>query len=181
MDGDTANGVHYTTEERDSWKWAGSQWVDVKSAFEFKTRIGLNPYPGVAERAYAGALGPRIRAGLAELDGFAGDLASLKSYAVTSLFMDDVPTMVSGVNLKEADYLGPVPGILHLQSDNGHGHEHCIEGPGGVHLEPVSVPLWIFGTHSQAAKMQCRDRLSAFAPPHATYLALVVIKQMPSA
>jgi hypothetical protein len=138
---DTANGVRYKTEEREAWKWAGSQWVDVKSAFEFKTRIGNNPYPGVAERAPAGVLGPQSEPGLAEPYGFVGNLGSLKSYAVTTMEICGVPTMVSGVYLKEADYLGTVLGTLHLQSDDGHGHEHCIEGPEGVHRESVPSPL----------------------------------------
>jgi hypothetical protein len=77
--------------------------------------------------------------GIWESWGFAGDLARLRTWAVTVIDITGTPTLVILVDLEAGDYIGSVSGRLLI--NRGNVKPHCLRGPHNLVLPPSPGPL----------------------------------------
>jgi hypothetical protein len=141
MSRDTAGGFAHTEQEELAWSFDWCRWDSLKSALEFKRSLNHVPYPDTARPS------SRRMPGQMEYTGYDGDFAKIRIWALDIMNINGTPTMVSLIDLKEGDYLGMVPGTLHLAWGNrdthpNHDHKHCFQGPSGTMLDPTPGPLW---------------------------------------
>jgi hypothetical protein len=130
---DEAAGVVYTASQRKAWTFDDTKCKDIDTALNFLAMVGDDNFHiliGPHGNSLSGAMiPPRCN-------------EDSPSYALRVHSINGTSTMIPIVDLKEGDYLGTVPGLLHYFGDTGHNHKLCFAGSAGVMLELLPSPLW---------------------------------------